>query len=219
MSNENRSLLPPNATAAERAIESAMAKATDVPVPIATLWDPQRCPVPLLPWLAWAMSVDDWDSAWPDSIKRSLIAGSFRIHRIKGTVAAIRQALAVLGVEAELAEWFEYGGRPHTFRLTAWANANLHANNEAILSPALYTALKRAVDAVKPVRSHYDFRVGARFDDRLAITGIFRGSQTVRQSGSFVQPPIGSLLGRSGLKAAASATAAMVVRTRMETSL
>ncbi len=246
MSNDIHSLLPPNASTPERAIESTMAKATDLPVPVSTVWDPARCPGPLLPWLAWAMSVDDWDSEWPDSVKRSLIAESLRIHRIKGTVAAIRRVLRVLGVEAELAEWFQIGGPPHTFRLTAWANANLHANNsEAILSPALYTALKRSVDAVKPVRSHYAFRVGARFYDSLAMAGAFLGTASLRQDSELIQEPLNSQAGFAAaslvhtstvtrlltrpeaqgeldsfdLKTAASIDATVVVRTRMETSV
>ena len=101
------------------------------------------CPEALLPWLAWALSVDDWDSLWPESIKRNLIAESISIHRIKGTVSAIRRVLRVLGVEAELSEWFDHGGIPHTFRLTAWANANLVSDSEVILSPSLYRCLSR----------------------------------------------------------------------------
>jgi len=245
VSNDLHSLLPPNAPAPERAIESTMASATDLPVPVPTVWDPARCPGPLLPWLAWAMSVDDWDSEWPDSVKRSLIAESLRIHRIKGTVAAIRRVLRVLGVEAELAEWFQIGDPPHTFRLTAWANANLHASSEAILSPALYTALKRSVDAVKPVRSHYAFRVGARFDDSLGMAGTFLGNQALRRGSELIQEPLNSQAGFAttflvqtstvtrlltrpeaqgeldsfDLKTAASIGATVVVRTRMETSV
>jgi phage tail P2-like protein len=61
-----------------------------------------------LPWLAWALSVDTWDSDWPESTKRSLIANSVQIHKTKGTVSAIERVMDALGVTAELREWFEY---------------------------------------------------------------------------------------------------------------
>jgi phage tail P2-like protein len=50
---------------------------------------------------------------------RSLIANSVQIHKTKGTVSAIERVMDALGVTAELREWFEYNGQPHTFHLTA----------------------------------------------------------------------------------------------------
>ena len=48
------SLLPRNATGAERAIEGATARVGAVPTPFRDLWNPDTCPAALLPWLAWA---------------------------------------------------------------------------------------------------------------------------------------------------------------------
>lgn len=163
MSNRSNSLLPFNATSYEYALESVTKRATLLPVDIAAVWDPIACPAELLPWLAWALSVDTWDSDWPEATKRALIANSVQIHRTKGTVSAIERVMDALGVAAELHEWFDYGGVPHTFRLTAWANANLVPDAEVILNPVLYRTLQRSIDNVKPVRSHYDFRIGAKF--------------------------------------------------------
>jgi len=44
------SLLPPNATDTERAIEATTERTTDLPVPLRTLWNPDTCPADLLPW-------------------------------------------------------------------------------------------------------------------------------------------------------------------------
>jgi len=60
-----KSLLPPNATALEHAADAAMARIADVNVPIRDLWNPDLCPEALLPWLAWALSVEPWDADWP----------------------------------------------------------------------------------------------------------------------------------------------------------
>lgn len=87
------SLLPPNATDAERAIEAAIARAAEVPVPIRATWNADTCPAHLLPWLAWAFSVDEWDAAWPELAKRAAIRDAVAIQRRKGTVWAIRRVL------------------------------------------------------------------------------------------------------------------------------
>ena len=89
------SLLPPNATPQERALDLAPAAHLGaIPRPISRLWNPQTCPAALLPWLAWALSVDEWDADWPEQIRRDVIAGSIGLHRVKGTLAALKRALA-----------------------------------------------------------------------------------------------------------------------------
>lgn len=87
-------LLPPSATAQERAISSALARTLQTRVPLRALWDPATCPPDLLPWLAWAWSVDGWDPDWSATVKRNAIQESLRIHRTKGTRGAILRALA-----------------------------------------------------------------------------------------------------------------------------
>ncbi|KAB8065723.1 phage tail protein I [Janthinobacterium violaceinigrum] len=71
--------LPPNTTALERTIAVACAELVNVPVPLRELWNADRCPVALLPFLAWACSVDRWDDNWPESIKRGTIKASYFI--------------------------------------------------------------------------------------------------------------------------------------------
>ncbi|WP_295044717.1 phage tail protein I [uncultured Paracoccus sp.] len=96
-------LLPNNATATERAIEATSDRA--IPIPVGDLWNPDTCPAALLPWLAWALSVDDWDADWSDEAKRSTIATSLEIHRRKGTVWAMRAALRAAGLgDADIQE-------------------------------------------------------------------------------------------------------------------
>jgi len=103
--SEMTSILAVNATAAERAIEGATARIGDTVVPLADLWNPATCPAALLPWLAWALSVDDWDANWTEARKREVIAAAVYVHRHKGTVASIRTAIDKAGfVGAELRE-------------------------------------------------------------------------------------------------------------------
>lgn len=105
-------LLPPNATTAERALEQVTAERLcqlDAGAElIGTLWNPQTCPAALLPWLAWALSVDEWNSDWPEETKRAVCAESAELHRIKGTPAAVKKALQAMGYDS--VEIIEGGG-------------------------------------------------------------------------------------------------------------
>lgn len=104
------SLLPPNASKLERDIEQVIASSLDLPLSIADLWDPFRCPLSLLPWLAWAYSVDQWEDSWPESVKRQVVNDAFEIHRYKGTPYAVQQALNSLGIKTNIIEWWEPNG-------------------------------------------------------------------------------------------------------------
>lgn len=98
-------LLPPNATPQERALSLATARVLDVPTaPVRKLWSPWECPADVLPWLAWSLAVEPWRSEWPEHRKRAAIAASISTHRIKGTVGAVRRALAMLGFDVEFDE-------------------------------------------------------------------------------------------------------------------
>jgi phage tail P2-like protein len=116
------SLLPPNATAFERALEDVIALRLEALAPaidtLRTLWTPADCPVNILPWLAWSVSVDEWESDWPEATKRSVVDGAIAIHRHKGTPWAVEQALILSGQPfARVEEWFEYGGLPGYFKV------------------------------------------------------------------------------------------------------
>lgn len=91
------SLLPHNATEEERALEAVLREAFTLPVPLREVWNPDTCPAALLPWLASAFSVDDWDPDWSDDAKRSAIRQAFSVHQIKGTVSSVKQAVAAAG--------------------------------------------------------------------------------------------------------------------------
>lgn len=95
--NLGDSLLPANATALERELESIAADALDIPVDHATLWNPDTCPTPLLPWLAWAVSVDFWEPDWSEQERRAVIRESIEAHRIKGTPSAVLRFLELDG--------------------------------------------------------------------------------------------------------------------------
>lgn len=141
------SLLPPNATELERSLEAnfaARAEALPVESP-KDAWIPGRCPEALLPWLAWAMSVDRWDPDWPPAIKRAVIASSWADHRRKGTVGAVKRALADVGAVYDLAE------NPGGARFTV----EIDVHNTLTIQSSL-TRLREQIEAVKRASVHWD---------------------------------------------------------------
>lgn len=91
------SLLPSSATRQERAIEQAIARMSELPVPLRSLHRADTCPAQLLPWLAWARGLDEWDDKWSDEAKRAVVQRSYAIHAHKGSVQSIRDVLASAG--------------------------------------------------------------------------------------------------------------------------
>lgn len=83
-------ILAPNATEYERTLASQVDRLLDLNIPIRLLWNPWECPEHLLPYLAWALSVDLWDSSWPITKRRSVVANAIKHHRMKGTLQGIQ---------------------------------------------------------------------------------------------------------------------------------
>lgn len=160
------SILPPQSTNTERALEVAGQRLDAMSVDIARLWNPQSCPVEFLPWLAWAFSVDVWDHGWSESIKRKVIGSSIQVHRMKGTRRAVELALAALELRIDLHEGFEldeFGeayGPPFTFTLDAFADDIFDADFQ--INAKLYAVISEIIHNVKPARSHFTLRVGEK---------------------------------------------------------
>lgn len=143
----NNTLLPPSASAWMRSAEAATARLSGITVAIRTLWTPATCPVDLLPYLAWALSVDRWDKNWPAEKKIASIQQSYWLHRRKGTRAAVRRVIEDMGFSATFAEWFDVGDDPGTFRLEVDVN-------DVGLTPKTLDELNRLIGDAKPVSRH-----------------------------------------------------------------
>lgn len=142
-------LLPPNATVLERNLAAAMAAIDEIDVPISDLLNADTCPTAALPWFAFALSVDSWDPNWSEDQQREAIRSSLGVHRIKGTIGAVRKALSAVGFRAELQEWFNQipPGDPYTFRLLLTAD-------QVGYDKAGLERLQQLVEATKNLRSH-----------------------------------------------------------------
>jgi len=140
-------LLPIGSSALEVAAAAALASLGDMPVPLRALWNPRTCPVALLPYLAWAWSVDRWDSGWSEATKRDVVAASQYVHRHKGTIGAIRRVVEPLGYLIRVIEWWKTNETPGTFRLDVGVL-------ETGITEEMYHELERLIADAKPCSRH-----------------------------------------------------------------
>ncbi|MFQ2706215.1 phage tail protein I [Aeromonas caviae] len=142
-------LLPPSSTPLERALADTVAKVSTLPTPARDLWNPDTCPVELLPWLAWAWSVDEWDASWTEIQQRAAVKASYSVHRYKGTIGSVKDALQALGLGVQVQEWFNQipAGDPYTYKL-------LLEVNQYGVSLAQLEKIQDVVDNAKNLRSH-----------------------------------------------------------------
>ena len=142
-------LLPGNDTPLERNAAQALAQIQRVPIPLRQLCNPNTCPVDLLPYLAWAFSVDRWDSRWTETAKRAAIRSSHYIHSRKGTIGALRRVVEPLGYLIEVLEWWQTtpNGVPGTFAIKVGVL-------ETGITEEMYQELTWLIDDARPVTRH-----------------------------------------------------------------
>ncbi|WP_163372876.1 phage tail protein I [Endozoicomonas acroporae] len=164
------SLLPPNANARERAVEASINR--EVKTPLRELWNPDDCPESLLPWLAWGLSVDDWNPDWPVEVKRSVVRTAIQNHTIKGTRKSVEDAVKALGSQLILREWWQENPPlpAHTFRVIM----SLSYLGDDKITGSLQKAVIKAIEQNKPVRSHYQVSLGINAARALRVYGFAR---------------------------------------------
>lgn len=169
-------LLPPNSSALERAFDALEVETLNgLLLPVADVWSPTLCPVDLLPWLGWGLSIDIWDAMWTEAQKRTAIAGAIEDQRRKGTRAAVRRVINRTDPLIQITEWFEEPSNlaPYTFRLDL-PDLNTSTVN---YDDSVVGVLLRDIAAVKPLRSHVfaSFRIHALAQVGLVSTVIWAG--------------------------------------------
>ncbi|GAA5443152.1 hypothetical protein Misp06_01328 [Microbulbifer sp. NBRC 101763] len=171
----NNTLLPPNASQLELAVESVIAtRLNAIPVNITELYDPDKCPPTFLPFLAWQHSVDTWNDSWPTATKRAVIRSAFTTHTTKGTRSAVETAAAAFGGDVAIVEWFQTDppGKPHTFDLVLNA---VDAFGKPV-SAEFQKDIVKAVTYVKPLRSHFTMRLGTQASATTLSVGLARAA-------------------------------------------
>ena len=180
------SLLPPNATRLERALEQG-ARPEPLTTPVDTIDDPLTCPAYLLPILAWGMSVDTWDPDWSEADKRDAVARSFEMHRLKGTRLSVETVLARFDQLVRLVEWHEaIPPRPaHTFDVIlpmVMPDGSAPGGRRATATFA--EAIIREVARVKPLREHMRMVQQILTAGAIGLQGVIRATSYTRHDAS-----------------------------------
>lgn len=152
-------LLPFQSSDLEKDLDAALSHIESVNIPIRDLWDPARCPIQALPYLAWAVKVGSWSSRWSERVQRQVVAASLDLHRVRGTRPAIEKALESLDVRCEIVEWFErpdLNMEPGTFRVTA----HVSTSGDGMSVDSDFTdEIRDLIDSAKPASRPYTLAV------------------------------------------------------------
>lgn len=143
----NNSLMASGSSVLEQRAAAACSSISDLSVPLRDLWNPWKCPVKFLPYLAWAFSVDRWEETWSETEKRQAISDAFWIHQRKGTVAAVRRVIETLGYSMTIQEWWKVADPAGTFRLEIDLN-------DIGITETMIKELERIISDAKPVSRH-----------------------------------------------------------------
>ena len=162
----------------EQRAAAACAVISDLNVPLRDLWNPWKCPVKFLPYLAWAFSVDRWEETWSEREKRQAVSDAFWIHQRKGTVAAVRRVIENLGYSMTLQEWWEVADPAGTFRLEIDLN-------DIGITETMIKELERIIGDARPVSRHI-----ARLSLSAGTTGpVYTGAASCGGEVISVYPP------------------------------
>jgi phage tail P2-like protein len=137
-----QSLLPDNRTVLETALEKSLSEQlAKIESPFYTLWDSQKVPNHLLPYLAHAKGVpeggDDTEQA-----KRDTVANIWPVQRQAGTKKAIKKAVDSLGFDAEV----KRGDQPYHLHIDLWRE------DVGTLEPDILARAHRRINQVKSER-------------------------------------------------------------------
>lgn len=166
------SLLPPNATAIERAFEKVAMEIAAIPTPIREVWNADTCPLPLLPWLAWALGIRQWNTTWSEAVRRSVVRNALAIARRKGTRRSVVDMVEAFGGAIAIRENFELTppGPAHTFS----AVLTLNGQSGEPVTARFVEEVVAEIERTKPARSHFTFTQGLSLGAAIAVVAGIR---------------------------------------------
>lgn len=98
-----------------------------------------------------------------DEQKRAILLDSDKVYMHLGTVSAVQSVITDVFGTAKVEEWYEYGGRPHYFRINVSTSETMTRENEAKLI-ALIDKVKRKSQwlekIVNEIRASMQLHVG-----------------------------------------------------------
>ena len=141
------SMLPPNSTEWERAVEETLRENIlpvddndHVKMPTIDAWNPDLIPAALTPYLGLNLSIEV-DAALPETEQRNLLRASYGIHSIEGTPQALLDVIHALGYAGAV---INEGVEDPADNTTHWAHYSIFINQSITIVDA-----QRMVDLVK----------------------------------------------------------------------
>ena len=89
---------------------------------------------------------EGWLNCQTEKERRELLKNSLKLHKFRGTKYALVRVLNILGLNGNVNEWFEYGGKPYHFKIS------IEMNNRAFDFDT-ENSLLELINANKNVRS------------------------------------------------------------------
>lgn len=166
-------LLPYCSSDLERELDVALSHIELAQIPIRDLWSPERCPLIALPYLAWAVRVQTWDSRWNERTKRRVVATSLDVHRIRGTRPAVEKALESMGADCEITEWFE-DPTGTMQRGTFAVKVRVKEGVSEIPNPNFANQLKEVVSEAKPASRPFSLTMSIGVGTEMGVAGFLR---------------------------------------------
>lgn len=123
--------------------------------------------------LAWELNVDWYDSTADVETKREVLRISDRIHRKRGTKAAVEALIGACLGPGFVQEWFEYDGPPFEFKVLT---------TNRVVTDEMMRQFRRIVAATKNARSRLE---------GIYFVGDWRGAVRTRAdvAGVLFEPP------------------------------
>ena len=141
------SMLPPNSTEWERAVEETLRENIlpvddndHIQMPTIDAWNPDLIPEHLTPYLGLNLSIEV-DAALPETEQRNLLRASYGIHSIEGTPQALLDVIHALGYAGAV---INEGVEDPADNTTHWAHYSIFINQSITVTDA-----QRMIDLVK----------------------------------------------------------------------
>lgn len=169
-------LLPPNSTALEKAVEQLGLKISALSVPFVQLHRIDSCPEKFLPWLAWEHRVEYWQPNWNEADKRAAISAAKDFNAQRGTRSSLQSLLNTVVTQYQLKAWHQFNpkGAPYTFVV--------QVDKQVILTIDQLAQIYTAVDATKSQRDIYSVEARVKAQSRFIIAGAAYFGETVTLS-------------------------------------
>lgn len=111
-----------------------------------------QLPEELLDLLAVDLKVDWYDADYTIEEKRRTIKGCFRLHRIKGSKAAVEEGIRAVYPDTVAKRWWEYGGEPYHFKLlinSTFEQVSREKHEKVMERLGYYKSLRDVMDEIE----------------------------------------------------------------------